>query len=193
MTQRFPISTICCATFLVAFLKADVADAIDSAPSWPYLSWKWSSDGASCVPTNSGIHNNSYEVSVGHVHTRSSSSVVLYCPINTLFSNETEEFFTIDNKNVYLIMTYKGLRKTGIGGPAYTKAELLSMSKTTGAESVMLSMTSSGSSSVTTQTTLAGYDWNEQSNYYYVRLTLVPSSTLTGYDQTVYAVELHVQ
>lgn len=168
------------------------ASRSEAAPTWPYFSHEWSSNAASCIADNASIQNNTFETVNGYVHTTGSSPVILYCPIETLFADETEPFYTQDVYAFHLTVTYKGKRKTGLLGPALTKAELVAMSKFSGAETVLGSLITTGSTTVFVQGQNIFVDWDEANNTYYVRLTLQPSSCCTGYDQTVYGVYFYL-
>lgn len=167
------------------FTRPNVAHAIDSAPSWPFLPDPlWETNGAGCTPDNTSIQGNTYTVSSGYVATGGATTVILYCPIHTLFSNENEAFSTTDSLILNLHITYQGLNHSS-PNPAYTKAELVALGKTTGTEAVLISFTATGSSSVTTGLGQASADWNETSNSYYLRITMVANITV-GYSQTFY-------
>lgn len=159
-----------------------------TTPTWPYLSFKWSINAANCRPDAGTLHARNYTTGAGYIATSSTTDVVLYCPLHTLVTNESEQFWTVDSKYLCLKITYLGLHN---GSSAYTQAVLYSMSKSTGVESLMFSATAAGSSSVSTTETFQGsFNWDEVNNYYYFRVTLHPATG--GYGQTFYGLQFRV-
>lgn len=175
--------------FLLVSIRAEGKTVL-----FPYGGWVWSSNAASCIPDSSSITNNAYELAAGYVHTTTHSPVILYCPVPTLFTNE-EEPFTTDNlgEAVYTHILYKGLRDD-VNSHSYTRIQLVRMAKNFGNETVITDAYLPSTSSVSSQmyeTTMTSYsNWSETNYYYYVKITMQPSPTLNGYDQTVYAVWL---
>jgi hypothetical protein len=160
----------------------------------PYLSFEWSSSASACFPDDNGVRVHTYRTGeYGYVATAGNSQVTLYCPIETLFSNETEKFYTNDGVYLELSMAFQGNARSG-ADPAYSRAELVRLDLHGGTETDLISMVSTSNSGLLQQS--AAIDWTELddtgSYAYYVKITMTPTvDDPTDYHQTVYEVWLN--
>jgi hypothetical protein len=163
------------ASALVSFASTKGAEAANG-DTW------WSANAATCVPTPS---SSSHTVSAGTVQV-SSGTVTLYCPITYSAALDGLSLFTLH-------LSHKGSKKNTITEKAYVQAELVVMSRSTGAESVPSGATFNPGGSTTYVEDSSGnithaFDFN--ANYYYMRIT-IPCNTITaGFDQTFYGVAI---
>lgn len=158
---------------LLGLLSARVASA-DPATIW-------SANAASCVPAQA--LSSSVTISAGAVYV-TTSPVYFYCPINTSLrqSNGTSNTLTL---------VYSGTSNYGCSGlctaPHFTEADLVALSRSTGAETTVVALGSTTSSVATSVSSSFSYAFDFDANVYYVRILVRGSTT---YPQYVYAVAL---
>jgi hypothetical protein len=134
----------------------------------------WSTNGASCVADKApGV-----SVAAGAVTAGGGITITLYCSITHA---PTGAFDSIE-------ITYKGAANKF--QRVATSAELIEMSKATGAETLKCGFQGRGSSTIITQGGLcSSSELNFNSNIYYVRIVL-KSGIAVGQLQTVYGTSL---
>jgi len=136
----------------------------------------WSANGASFVPDSKSVANNSYGTGAGTVSGGAQVTVTLYArvtllPANTGFSS--------------LLLINSGRTAPNVN----TKAELVRMSRATGAEFTIAAVTATSSSSVHTTNTNFSAPFDQDHFLYYVRVTLRSGITVTQL-QVLYGVAL---
>jgi hypothetical protein len=137
----------------------------------------WSANGASFVPDSKSVANNSYSTGVGSVAGGAQVTVTLYAPVTLLPPNTGFSSILVINS---------GRTATNVN----TRAELVKMSRSTGAESIIAAVTATSSSSVHT-TPSPGFSapFEQDKFLYYVRVTLRSGIAVTQL-QVLYGVAL---
>jgi hypothetical protein len=142
----------------------------------------WSSNGASCtVAAGSG----SYSVNAGTVHVTNGNTVTLYCPVSYSTGLSGLTLLTIEADHQGLTVF------NGRIDQAYVRAEVVAMSRSTGAESVLYTFFPGSSSTyLLDDDNFSLPAMNFDANFYYVRVTINVHTSVSGYDQTFYGVAL---
>lgn len=141
----------------------------------------WGSVGAACTPASSAIQNNLYSISGGSVSVSSGAPVVLYCPVHFL------RFAGSPNR---LVMTSKGQNGSAPTGTSSITAQLVSMNLTSGAETVLATLSGASSLTPVLDATSFSHVFNFETNYYYVKVTLSGDGSSTYRTKTIYGVRL---
>ena len=137
----------------------------------------WSANGASFVPDSKSVANNSYGTGAGTVSGGAQVTVTLYAPVTLLPANTGFSS---------LLLINSGRTAPNVN----TKAELVRMSRATGAEFTIAAVTATSSSSVHTTPSPGFSAPFDQDNFlYYVRVTLRSGITVTQL-QVLYGVAL---
>jgi hypothetical protein len=142
----------------------------------------WSMNAASCTPAQPAGTN--YAISAGAVTNLIAHQQYFYCPIayNLRQLNGTSNTLTLH---------FSGTSNYPCGGlctqPHYVVADLVAMSRTTGAETIVATAASFSSSTFATVTTGFSYTYDFDANVYYVR---IHAEGTTSWPQNVYAVAL---
>src|SRR5262245_66744 len=136
----------------------------------------WSANGASFLPDSKSVANNSYRTGLGTVTSAAQVTVTLYAPVTMLPPNTGFSALLVVNS---------GRTATNVN----TKAQLVKMSRSTGAETVIAAVTASSSSSVHTTVTTFSATFDQDTFFYYVRVTLTSGIAVTQ-AQVLYGVAL---
>jgi hypothetical protein len=136
----------------------------------------WSANGASFLPDSKSVMNNSYSTGLGSVAGGAQVTVTLYAPVTMLPPNTGFSALLVVNS---------GRSATNVN----TKAELVKMSRSTGAETTIAAVTASSSSSVHTTVTIFIATFDPDTFFYYVRVTL-KSGIAVSQLQVLYGVAL---
>ena len=136
----------------------------------------WSANGASFVPDSKSVVNHWYSTGAGSVAGGAQVTVTLYAPVTLLPLNTGFSSILVINS---------GRTATNVN----TRAELVKMSRSTGAESTVAAVTASSSSSVHTTNTNFSAPFDQDHFLYYVRVTLRSGITVTQL-QVLYGVAL---
>jgi hypothetical protein len=119
----------------------------------------WSANGASFLPDSKSVVNNFYSTGVGTVAGGAQVTVTLYAPVTMLPPNTGFSALLVVN--------------SGRTAPnVNTKAQLVKMSRATGAETTIAAVTCSSSASVHTSVTSFSATFDPDTFFYYVRVTL---------------------
>lgn len=136
----------------------------------------WSANGASFLPDSKSVANNWYGTGVGTVTGGAQVVVTLYAPVTMLPPNTG---FSA------LLLVNSGRTATNVN----TKAQLVKMSRSTGAETIIAAVTASSSGSVHTTVTAFSAAFDQDNFFYYVRVTLRSGIAVTQ-AQVLYGVAL---
>jgi hypothetical protein len=136
----------------------------------------WSANGASFLPDSKSVVNNFYSTGLGTVTGGAQVTVTLHAPITMLPPNTGFSALLVVNS---------GRTTTNVN----TKAQLIKMSRSTGAETTIAAVTASSSASVHTTVTTFIATFDPDNFFYYVRVTL-KSGILVSQSQVLYGVAL---
>ena len=136
----------------------------------------WSANGASFLPDSKSVMNNSYSTGSGTVAGGAQVTVTLYAPVTMLPPNTGFSALLVVNS---------GRTATNVN----TKAQLVKMSRSTGAETTIAAVTASSSASVHTTVTSFIATFDPDNFFHYVRVTL-KSGIAVSQAQVLYGVAL---
>ena len=153
---------------------ASLAAFSTSARASPFTIW--SANGASFLPDSKSVANNRYSTGLGTIAGGAQVTVTLYAPVTMLPPNTG---FTA------LLVVNSGRTAPNVN----TKAELVKMSRSTGAETIIATVTASSSTSVHTTSTSFSATFEPDNFFYYVRVTL-KSGIVVSQLQVLYGVAL---